>query len=148
MEDRLEIEHRNFSAEGLDGLYTEHPTPSGLAVRCGISREHCDALELEAECLMETGRAAKWGGREFLFNPQSYESMSRRRIESLRKTIEAKRPEWVETIKDAARASSNVYVIVGLAGLDAHPYPAVAIIENLRDRGELDRTNNDEERRR
>jgi hypothetical protein len=134
---RLEVQRRRLRDRQLKGLYTEYPRPSGLALNDSLSYEEQEALEVESEILLETGRAARWGGREFFFDAQSYEMMSRRRINSLRKTIERKRPEWVEAIKEAARATNNIYLIVDLAGLGKYPYPAVAIIENLRDRGEL-----------
>ena len=137
MNARLEVEHRNINVENLDGLYTEHPRPSALALGRHLTHEEQESVLVEAESLLETGTAARWGGREFFFRPGDYETMSRRRINNLRKTIEKQRPEWVDAIKEAARASNNLYVIVGLAGLQKCPYPAVAIIENLQARGEL-----------
>lgn len=137
MNARLEVEHLDIAVEDLDGLYTEHPRPSGVALGRHLTYEEQESLLVEAESFLETGTAARWGGREFFFRPGDYETMSRRRINNLRKTIEKQRPEWVEAIRDAVRASNNLYVIVGLAGLQKCPYPAVAIIENLRDRGEL-----------
>ncbi len=119
----------------LDALYTEHPAPAGMAVSEELSRQEVESLEVEGESLLETGVASRWGGRIFCFTPESYEKMSRRRITALKKTIERKRPEWVEAIKQAARASNDMYVIVGLSGVC--PYPAVAILENLVERGEL-----------
>jgi hypothetical protein len=116
-------------------LYTEHPSPAALGVSDDLSFHDVESLQLEAESFLETGAAARWGGRLFCFSPSSYERMSRRRIGALRKTIEKKRPEWVEAIRDAARASNDIYVIVGLSGIS--PYPAVAILENLWERGEL-----------
>ncbi|MCL6437242.1 MAG: hypothetical protein K6T51_01415 [Rubrobacteraceae bacterium] len=137
MEYHLEILHRDIEVDNLQGLYSEHPCPAGLAVKRGLSHEEEEALELEAESYLETGLSGRWGGREFFYKPDRYENMSRRRINNLRKTIEKKRPEWVEAIRQAAKASNNLYVIIGLAGLEQYPYAAVAIIENLLERGEL-----------
>jgi hypothetical protein len=135
MAGRLEVERRNIAVPNLDGLYTELPKPAGLAVRDDITPEDLEALRLEAEGILETGVASRWGGRLFCFTPTSYESMSRRRIDALKKTIEDKKPEWAEDIRQAARASNDMYVIVALSGVP--PYPAVAILENMVERGEL-----------
>ena len=116
-------------------MYTEHPRPARLALDYGLSHEEQDALEIEAEGLLETGRAARGGGREWFFRPQDYESMSRRRINNLRKTVERKRPDWVEQVRMATLMDNDLYTIVHLSGVP--PYPAVAILENMRDRGEL-----------
>jgi hypothetical protein len=116
-------------------MYTEYPAPAGMAVSEELSKQEVESLEVEGESLLETGVASRWGGRIFCFTPESYEKMSRRRITALKKTIERKRPEWVEAVKQAARASNDMYVIVGLSGVC--PYPGVAILENLVERGEL-----------
>lgn len=131
----LEIKLRSIEVQDLHALYTEHPRPAGMALSEDLNYQELESLEVEGESFLETGVASKWGGRMLCFAPESYEKMSRRRIMSLKKTIERKRPDWVEAIKQAARASNDVYVIVGLSGVS--PYPAVAILENLAERGEL-----------
>lgn len=116
-------------------MYTEHPKPAGMALSEDLGYQELEALEIEGESFLETGIASRWGGRVFCFTPKSYEKMSRRRLTALKKTVECKRPEWVEAIKQAARASNDMYVIIGLSGVS--PYPGVAILENLVERGEL-----------
>lgn len=133
MKGHLEVEERRFRVTNLAGLYTEHPTPAGLAHKPELSPEEVEALIIEAESYLDVSPPE--GGRMFLFTPQSYETMSRRRIETLKKTIEVRKPEWADRIKDAARATSNIYLMVSYSGVP--PYPAVAIIENLVERGEL-----------
>jgi hypothetical protein len=138
MDARLEVQHRRIPVPQLNGLYSEHPSPAGLAIDEEASNECQESLELEAESLMQTGRAHRWGGREFLYEAESYETMSRRRITNLKKTIEYQRPEWVEALREAARASDNMYVVIGLAGLSDYPYPAVAILEILHEQEDQD----------
>lgn len=138
MKARLEVRHRSIRVPRLSALYSEHPRPSGLAIDSALPPERHEGLEVEAKSLMQTGGAYRYGGREFLYEAESYEAMSRRRINNLKKTIETQKPEWVEALREAARASDNLYVIIGLADLSRHPYPAVAILENLQERGELD----------
>lgn len=133
MSGRLEVEERRFRVPELDGLYTEHPEPAALAHKPDLSREEIDALLIEAESYLDVTPPKE--GRMFLFTPESYETMSRRRIEALKRTIEVKKPEWVLRIKEAARASNYVYTMVSISGVP--PYPAVAIVENLIERGEL-----------
>lgn len=138
MKARLEVQHRRIRVPRLAALYSEHPRPSGLAIDDCVPAERHEGLEVEAESLMQTGGAYRYGGREFLYEAESYETMNRRRINNLRKTIETQRPEWVEALREAARAADNIYIIIALADLSHHPYPAVAILENLYERGELD----------
>lgn len=133
MSGRLEVEKRRFRVPELEALYTEHPRPAGFAYKPELSQEEVEALLVEAESYLDVAPPKE--GRMFLFTAESYETMSRRRIEALKATIEVKKPEWVERIKDAARASNYVYTMVSLSGVP--PYPAVAIIENLIERGEL-----------
>lgn len=132
---RLEVELRSITVEYLDAMYTEYPAPAGMAVNKDLSRHELEALQVEGESFLETGVASRWGGRVFCYTPESYEKMSRKRIIALKKTIERKRPEWIEAIKQAARASNDMYVIIGLSGVS--PYPGVAILELLIERGEL-----------
>jgi len=135
VEDRLRIERRDIPVEDLDGLYTERTSPTRLALCTELSREEEESLEVEAEGLVETGRAARWGGREWFFKPRAYENMSRRRLYNLRKIVEQKRPDWVEQVRMATLMDNEVYTIVHLSGVP--PYPAVAILENMKARGEL-----------
>jgi hypothetical protein len=132
---KLEVRLRDISVDELDAMYTEHPSPAAMAVSEDLSYEDIEALEVEGESLLETGIASRWDGRVLCFKPETYEKMSRRRITALKKTIEHKRPDWVEDIKQAARASNDMYVIIGLSRV--RPYPGVAILENLKERGEL-----------
>jgi hypothetical protein len=130
---RLEVERRQFDLPDLDGLYTEHPSPAGLAYRADMSEEEFDALLLEAECYFE--ESCLKDGRMFCFSPRSYENMDRTRISVLKRHVLERRPHWVQRILNAARASSNIYVLVSLS--EVQPYPAVAIVESLQERGVL-----------
>ncbi len=130
---RLEVEKRRFSLPDLDGLYTEHPEPAGLAYRADMSDEEFEALLVEAECYFEESCLAD--GRMFFFTARAYESMDRTRIATLKRHILEKRPTWVREILYAARMSSNIYVLVSLSSVQ--PYPAVAIVEKLQEGGVL-----------
>ena len=130
---RLEVEKRRFDLPDLDALYTEHPEPAGLAYRPGLSEEEFDALLLEANCYFE--ESCLRDGRMFCFSPRSYENMDRTRVSVLKRHVLEKRPRWVQDILYAARASSNIYVLVSLS--EVPPYPAVAIVESLQERGLL-----------
>ncbi len=130
---RLEVEKRRFNLPDLDGLYTEHPEPAGLAYRADMSDEEFEALLVEAECYFE--ESCLRDGRMFFFSPRAYESMDRTRITVLKRHILARRPEWVQNLLYASRMSSNIYVLISLS--EVQPYPAVAIVERLQELGRL-----------
>lgn len=130
---RLEVEKRRFDLPDLEGLYTEHPKPAGLAYSHDLSNEQFDALVFEANCYFE--ESCLQDGRMFCFSPRSYENMDRRRISALKRCVMNKRQDWVQNILYAARASSNIYVLVSLS--EVQPYPAVAIVETLQERSVL-----------
>lgn len=130
---RLEVEKRRFDLPDLEGLYTEHPRPAGLAYSSNLSDEEFDALLFEANCYFE--ESCLRDGRMFCFSPRSYENMDRTRVSTLKRHVLDKRRDWVRKILEAARASSNIYVLVSLS--EVQPYPAVAIVEALQERGIL-----------
>jgi hypothetical protein len=128
-----EIHPHNFSDPLLNGLYSERVggTP-GLAVDANLPYEELEALAAEAECYR---RRSPRSGRKFCYAPISYEDMDRERIRALRRCIEHERPDWVEQVRMATLMDNEVYTIVHFSGVP--PYPAVAILENMKERGEL-----------
>lgn len=135
MADPLEIEERNFYNEYLDGAYTEFPEgfPPVLLVDPYLPYEDREALELEG-----LSYATCWGprdGRMFCYKPVSLEEMDRARIKAYRRIVDTHKPEWVEQVRMATLMDNEVYTIIHLSGVP--PYPAVAILENMRGRGEL-----------
>jgi hypothetical protein len=132
LEIRLEIDEFEFRNERLEGFYTEHPKPAGLAVRPMLAVDDVEALRVEAEGYL---RRPPRTGDKFCYEPDSLEDMNRERIMACRRTVEQERPDWVEAIKDAARIANDTIFIIAYSCVP--PYPAVAILENLRDRGEL-----------
>ncbi len=61
--------------------------------------------------------------------------MDRERIRALRRCIEEVRPDWVDQVRIAILMDNEVYTLVHLSGVP--PYPAVAILENMKEWGEL-----------
>lgn len=132
----LEVDEYDFANDRLGGLYTEYPRtlPPGLVLDRDLAHEEREAIEMEAECY--ACRRSPRGGRMYFHEPESLETMNRQRIMACRKVVEADRPDWVERIRFALRIGDNdTYKIIAYSGVP--PYPAVAILENLRDRGEL-----------
>lgn len=130
----LEVSVRSLP-EGLPGAYTEFvvDAPPGLLLSCDLSYEEQAALEVEAKCYQVRGPRAL---RKFCYAPRSLEEMDRERIRALRRCIEEEKPDWVDQIRFALRIEENdTYKIIAYSGVP--PYPAVAIIENLKARGEL-----------
>ncbi len=134
MERDPEVHRYNFCHERLKGLYSEafDEEPPALIVDAGIPYTEEQALLAEAECYKS--RSPR-GGRKFCYAPISYEDMDRERIRALRRCIEAERPDWVEQVRMATLVDNDVYAIVHFSGVP--PYPAVAILENLLERGEI-----------
>lgn len=135
MGSRLEIDEYDYSNERLNALYTEHPyhLPAGLIVRPDLAEEDREALELEGESF--AGCRGPRSGRKFCHEPESVEEMDRERINAYKRVVERKKPEWVERVRDATRIDNRTRYIVAYSGLP--PYPAVAILEILRERDEL-----------
>src|SRR3954464_906161 len=130
----LEVDVRSLP-EGLPGAYTEFVdgVPPALLVSIDLPYEDREALEAEAECYLIRGPRAK---RKFCYAPRSMEEMNYERVRALRRGIEQKRPDWVERISLALRIDDNdIYKIIAYSGVP--PYPAVAILVNMKERGEL-----------
>jgi hypothetical protein len=90
-------------------------------------------LEVEGKCYQIRGPRSR---RKFCYEPRSLEEMDRERIRALRRCIEKERPDWVEQVRLALRIDDNdTYKIISYSGVP--PYPAVAIFENMKARGEL-----------
>lgn len=129
-----EVHRFDFRRERLTGLYSEvfEEEPPALIVGANAPQAEEEALLAEAECYrIKPPR----DGRKFCYVPISYEGMDRERIRALRRCIERERPDWVEQVRMATLMDSEVYTIVHLSGVP--PYPAVAILENLIERGEI-----------
>src|SRR4051812_31775499 len=106
----LEVSVRRLP-EGLPGGYTEFVAnaPPGLLLSCELSYEEQEALEVEARCYRIRGPRAR---RKFCYTPRSLEEMDRERIKA-----------------------NDTYKIIAYSGVP--PYPAVAILQNMKARGEL-----------
>lgn len=128
----LEAEEHDFTNDNLNGIYTEVIGEPTLIRDTSLSQEDAEALEAEAECYRVKGPRER---RKFCYEPRSLEEMDRERIGALRRCIEEERPDWVERIKWACEIDNDVYRIVSYSGVP--PYPAVAILENMKARGEL-----------
>jgi hypothetical protein len=112
-----------------DELFDEEPC---LIIDREVASEGREALEVEARCY---GIGEPRGRLKFCYAPRSYEARDWERIRALRRCVEDVHPEWVEQVRMATLMDNEIYTIVHLSGVP--PYPAVAILENMRDRGEL-----------
>lgn len=130
----IEVEEHSYSNPELNGLYDElfDEEKPLLVVDRDLPPEEREALEAEADCYRIKGPRE---GLKFCYAPRTYESMNRERIRALRRCIEEVRPDWVEQVRMATLMDNEVYTIVHLSGVP--PYPAVAILENMKERGEL-----------
>ncbi len=130
----IEVERHSYTNPDLEGLYDglldeERPL---LVLDESLSREDEEALEAEARCYRIRGPRH---GLKFCYSPRDYHGMDRERVRALRRCIETTRPDWAEQVRLATLMDNDVYTIVHLSGVP--PYPAVAILENMAERGEL-----------
>ena len=128
------VGEHDYTNPELDGLYDELLDEDNpyLVVDRNLPYVQREALEAEAECYRRRGPRDKL---KFCYAARSYERMDRERVRALRRCIEGLRPDWVEQVRMATLMDNDVYEIVELSGVP--PYPAVAILENMKDRGEL-----------
>jgi hypothetical protein len=129
----LEVALRKLP-EGLPGAYTEfvESAPPNLILDQDLPYDEQDALEAEGRCYTVKGPRAK---RKFCYPPSKVEDMDPERIRALRRCIEDLRPDWVGLVKWACQIDNVAHKIISYSGVP--PYPAYAILLNLKARGEL-----------
>ncbi len=130
----IRIGKHSYTNPELNGVYDEllDKDRPYLVVDRGLPHVEREALEAEAECYRRRGPQDKL---KFCYTARSYERMDRERVRALRRCIEAERPDWVEQVRMATLMDNELYTIVHFSGVP--PYPAVAILENLLERGEI-----------
>lgn len=128
------VGEHDYTNPELDGIYDELLDEENpyLVVDRSLPYADREALEAEAECYRRRGPRDKL---KFCYAACSYERMDRERVRALRRCIEQQRPDWVEQIRMATLMDNELYTIVHFSGVP--PYPAVAILENLSERGEI-----------
>ncbi|HJQ29840.1 MAG TPA: hypothetical protein VJ827_10895 [Rubrobacter sp.] len=127
------IKDTSFRDKAVHALYTEFPSPATLAVKSGLPDEEAEALWWEAKSLLENGLTQS--GRMFCYAPTELEHMHPRRVKALRLIVEQAKPEWVERIRFACMFDNTWEGIRRLSGVP--DYPALEIIRNMQERGEL-----------
>lgn len=129
----LEIDEFDIG-EGVDGFYF-HDSDYGIqamAIRPELDLPDRASLEVEARgyCRRPPKR-----GEKFCLTPRDPYDFDPNAIAAIRCVVEEIRPEWTAEVKDAAQISSDVRWIA--AWCELSPNVVVAIVENLRVRGEL-----------
>lgn len=120
--------------DGLPGAYTEfvEGAPPSVLVDKDLPHEEQEALEVEGRCYQLRGPRAK---RKYCYEPPSLEAMDHERLRAYRRCVEEERPDWVKRVRWACQIDNVAHRIISYSGVP--PYPAYAILLNLRDRGEL-----------
>lgn len=129
----LEIDEFDIG-KGVDAFYFHDPDYGiqAMAVRTDLDLPDRDSLEVEARgyCRRPPKR-----GEKFCLTPRHPYDFDPNAIAAIRCVVEEIRPGWTKEVKDAARISNDTRWIA--AWCELSPNAVVAIIENLKARGEL-----------
>lgn len=131
----LRVMEWEFRNKGLEGYYARDLEPSVLAVQEDLRPEARRARELEACGYEERPLSFKWS-EKFCYAAGSLLALDPDTVRALRPTIEQDEPEWVERVKQEWRGYWNVESTAYWSGVPLQA--TLAILLNLRDRGELD----------
>ena len=131
---KLRIYDWRFEDRRLEALYVEDPEPAGVALREDLSPEARRARELEVHGYYSSPRAFGKCYR-FCYLAANAGEVDPDSVRALRPDIEREEPLWAE----AVRRGWELYRDVERVSLETRvPLQAViAILENLRERGEL-----------
>jgi hypothetical protein len=125
-----------FRNKGLEGYYARDFEPSVLAVQEDLRPEARRARELEARGYEERPLSFKWD-EKFCFAAANVEQVDPDAVRALRPTIESDEPYWVESVKNEWLAyRPNIESTAYWSGVPIQA--TLAILLNLRERGELD----------
>ena len=128
----LRVREHDLGGNNLEAYYTEHPSPATLAVQPGLAPRVREAREVEGHGYY---RRPPKGGRKFCFGPRWRHDYDVGAINAIRCVIDDLKPEWVAEVREAARMSNETRWIAAWCELSEQV--VVAILENLKDRGEL-----------
>lgn len=130
----LRVMEWEFRNKGLEGYYARDFEPSVLAVQEDLRPEARRARELEALGYEERPLSFKWG-EKFCYAAGSLLEVDPDAVRTLRPSIEQDEPEWVERVREKWQGYWNVESTAHWSG--APLQATLAILPNLRDRGEL-----------
>lgn len=125
------IEEFYLGEPDLEAYYTEFPV-SAMAIQPDLQNTTREARELEAHGYY---RRPPRSGRKFCFAPRHAYDFDDVAIGALRSVVDDLQPSWVEEVREATRISNDTRWIA--AWCELSPNVVVAIIENLKARGEL-----------
>ena len=131
---KLRIYDWRFRDERLEALYVEDPEPAGVALREDLSPEARRARELEVRGYYSSPLSFRKRYR-FCYLAANAGEVDPDSVRALRPDIEREEPLWAE----AVRRGWELYRDVERVSLETRvPLQAViAILENLRERGDL-----------
>ena len=125
------IEEFYLGEPDLGAYYTEFPV-SAMAIQPDLQNITREARELEAHGYH---RRPPRSGRKFCFAPRDPYDFDEVAVNALRSVVDDLQPSWVEEVREATRISNDTRWIA--AWCELSPNVVVAIIENLKARGEL-----------
>lgn len=125
------IEEFYLGEPDLEAYYTEFPC-SAMAIQPHLSNAWKRARVLEAHGYY---RRPPRAGRKACFANFSPEEIDPISVRAVRSEVDRMQPEWVEEVRDATRLFNRADLIAGWCELP--PQVVVAILENMKARGEL-----------
>lgn len=125
------IEEFFLGEPDLEAYYTEFPF-SAMAIQPDLSNDTKRARELEAHGYY---RRPPRSGRKLCFAPRDPYDFDATAINAVRSVVDDLQPSWVEEVREATRISNDTRWIA--AWCELSPNVVVAIIENLKARGEM-----------
>ena len=72
----------------------------------------------------------------YCLRPRSMRDLDSRTVSAIRKVVDEQRPEWVAAVKEATRVSGDPRVIAAWVSPEIRVEAVVAIVLNLKERGE------------
>ncbi len=124
MERRLSINEHHMHAPNLEAVYTEFPTPAGMAVRPDLDARARRVWELAAHGMC--WHRPPSGGRKWCYAFESWERVDFEAVLAVRAVVAEMEPGWVAAVAEARRFSDDPRTLCAWSGL--HPYAVLALL--------------------
>lgn len=122
MERYLCIEEREIGSQNLEAMYTEIPSPAGMAICSGLDGQTWRMWELVAHGLFGYRDPAPL--RKLCYAFDSWQRVDFEAVMALSEVMEEMEPGWLAAVSEARTLSDNPRFLSAWTGL--HPYSVLA----------------------